>query len=147
MTVVRTNRHMFQTVLDFSGERCSKNKIRQSLKTLEVMSFNYDEKTNTNLMVENYIRVGIFDIQLILPVETGTRKLKDFSGMAISIKERDKNFDPSSFESYVRQRESYKRLFGKQYWNQHNSMSGFKIKHLVDAIQYCQRLNNLKAFL
>jgi hypothetical protein len=147
MTVVRTTRHMFRTVLDFSGERCSKNKIEQSLRTLEVMSFNYDEKTNTNLTVENYIRVGIFDIQLILSVETGTKKLRAFDGMCISIRERNKNYGLTNYESFLQERANYKRLFGKQYWNQYNSMSEFKIAYLVDAIDYCQRLNNLKAFL
>ncbi len=139
MTVIRSHKEETRTVLDLSGGRCSKNKIKKLLRELEVEAYKYDSETSTNLRIRNEIKIGVFTIELITAVEFGRHKLKDFSGMIIDI--RENNRENSHIKLYSHP------LFKNQQWNTNMSMSGFKVKHLAEAIHYCQRLDGLKAFL
>jgi hypothetical protein len=145
MTVIRTKDRETRTLLDFSNERFSKNKIKQLLRNLKVEVWkldNYNVDTKTGItFVDNEIKVGIFTISINLAMASGSYKLKDFpGGMSIIIQESGRNQPPP-----MMWREN--KLFKNQYWMSYNSMGNFKIKHLADVIHYCCRLNKLKCFL
>lgn len=145
MTLIKTNDRETRTVLDFSGDRCSKNKIRKRLRSIEIESWRQTgEKPasgNSIRFIDNEIKVGIFTIDIFIPGLTvgiqGEHKLKDFkTGLGIGIRE-DKR-DNSHIKVYSHP------LFRDQYWK---SFTNFRMKHLVDVIVYLQRLDHLKAFL
>lgn len=138
MTVIRNNSHTLKTVLDFSGQRYSKNKIKEAVRQLEVKTFEYSEQDNTNYYIHNSIKVGMYVIQLVTNPEVGSLRLKEFGCLLISIYEVNGKL-PINLERDGR--------FKQQYWCSHNTNSTLKIKHLVDAIAHCQRLDGLKAFL
>jgi hypothetical protein len=141
MTVIKVKDRETRTILDLSGQRYSKNKIKQLLRSLEVESWGRRSDDNSILFIDNQIKIGIFTIYINLALEDGRHKLKDFqAGMSIVIHEKGQ-----SPAKQLRWRENI--LFKNQYWLAYDTMGQFKIKHLVDAIYHCQRLNNLKVFL
>jgi hypothetical protein len=142
MTLIKTADRETCTILDFSGPRCSKNKIRKLLKSVKVESWRATGAPSTSskslLFVDNQIKVGIFTIDLNLSYgELGLLSLKDFTG-GVSIMIREDKQDNPFIKTHTHQ------LFRTQYWNNFDS---FRIKHLTDVISYLQRLNALKAFL
>lgn len=139
MTVIRTIKEEVRTVLDFSRGRHSKNKIKRLIRDLEIEAYKYNAENNTNTFIRNEIRVGIFTIELIVSIQFDQHRLKDFSGMVIDIRE-EKRENP-----YIKLHSHH--LFKNQNWAVDMCMSGFKVNHLIEAIHYCVRLNNLKIFL
>jgi hypothetical protein len=135
MTVIRSS-HSLRNVLDFSGAHCSKNQIKQALRALEVQTVEHQD--GNRYYIHNQIKVGMYIIQIVTNPQEGLLKLKDLDVLLISIYEVNGKL-PIQLDRDGR--------FKHQYWVQHNINSTFKVKHLVDAVAHCQRLDGLKAFL
>lgn len=142
MTVMKVNDRETRTVLDFSGSRYSKNKIRQHLKNIEIETYRVTGEKSASgdsmCFVDNEIKVGIFTVKLYLSYEDGLRKLRDYNVIAINICENNRE------NPYINI--CTNPFFRKQYWAA-ETFEGFNIRHLTDVISHLQRLNNLKAFL
>lgn len=137
MTVIKTSSHSLRNVLDFSGARHSKNQIRKALRALEVKTIEDDENGH-RYYIHNQIKVGMYVVQIVTNPQEGLLKLKDLSCLSVAVYET-KGKLPICLERDGR--------FKRQYWVDHYTSSTFKIKHLVDVIAHCQRLDGLKAFL
>lgn len=136
MTVVK-NVHSLREVLDFSGEHYSKNRIKKTLRALEFKTIDYSGEGG-RYFIHNIIKVGMYSIHLVTNPQEGMLKLKDLSFILISIYEGKRKL-PITLDKDGR--------FKHQYWVQNNIDNTFKIKHLIDAIMHCRRLDGLKAFL
>jgi len=78
---------------------------------------------------------------VVLPFDLeGPRKLKEFKDFEIAIYDSP---DPKA------KRLDLKRdvRFKTQEWVCHNSFGNLNVKHLVEAVAHCKRLDRLKAFL
>lgn len=140
MTVIRAKNER-RIVLDFSDDKLSKNKIKQALRDLEISILEYSPENNTNTFIQNEIKVGMYIISVCLGdmnIQSDKYKLRDFGIMNVSIRENN-SFSPIDVYQDGR--------FKKQYWCQTYPVNGLKIKHLVDIIHHCRRLDNLKIFL
>ena len=129
MTAIRVHEEP-RTICDFSG-KCSKNKIRQALRTCQITNI------EGNTLYDNRIKVGMYTITIWFPFDLeGPRKLREFRDFEIVIFDGEKQINLKTDPR-----------FRGQYWVQHNFFGKLKIKHLIDIIIYCQRLDKLKAFL
>lgn len=139
MTAIRSQEEQ-RTVLDFSHGKTSKNKIKKALDNCQLTSLEETEDNEVTLYL-NSIKVGMYTIEIRLPYDLeGPRKLKEFKDFEISI------HDSSDIKSKSIDLKRDSR-FKSQDWTQYNSFGNFKIKHMVEAIYYCKRLDKLKAFL
>jgi hypothetical protein len=139
MTAIRAHQER-RLILDFSGSKYSKNKIKQALRRCSVISVRQTDEDNEYIIFDNEIKVGMYTIKLLLPFDSSKNwdKLRDYGDFEISI--RDKYGGPGiDLSRDVR--------FRSQYWTQYNFFGKLRIKHLIDIIAHCQRLDNLKAFL
>ncbi len=131
MTAIRVHEEP-RIICDFSG-KCSKNKIRQTLRACQLTSI------EDNTLYTNQIKVGMYTIFLWLPFDyEGSHKLKDYRDFAVAIRE-------GSSDSNINLKTDPR--FKGQYWVSKNSFGQLRIKHLIDIIAHCQRLNRLRAFL
>lgn len=135
-------KHECKTLLDFSDtKRVSKNLVKQSLRKAEMPS--YHSCDNELIHTDYDIIVGMYRIRLKLFLSDQNKsktKLKDYGSFYIEVSE--------PYEEPGRRKiiwtESDRR-FKSQNWScRRNNM---RINDLVNAIIYCNRLNNLKAFL
>lgn len=139
MTAIRSHEEP-RTVLDFSHGKSSKNKIKQALDTCHLASLE-EKRENEVILYLNTIKVGMYIIKIQLPYDlVGPRKLKEFKDFEIAIYD---SLDPKAKRIDLK-RDS---RFRGQEWVSHNSFGNLKMKHLLDAICYCKRLDRLKAFL
>ncbi len=139
MTAIRSHEEP-RTVLDFSNGKCSKNKIRQSLRGCHLTSLEENDDYEVTLY-QNEIKVGMYSIVIQLPFDLeGPRKLKDFKDFEISI------YDGADHKT---SRVNLKKdpRFRSQYWVSLNFFGKLRVKHLIDIIAHCKRLDKLKAFL
>lgn len=139
MTAIRSHEEP-RTVLDFSNGKCSKNKIRQSLKDCHLTSLEENDDYEVTLY-QNEIKVGMYSIVIQLPFDLeGPRKLKDFKDFEISI------YDGADHKT---SRINLKKdpRFRSQYWVNLNFFGKLRVKHLIDVVAHCRRLDRLKAFL
>src|SRR5574337_50905 len=132
MTAIRVHEE-HQTVLDFSNGKHSKNKIK---RTLGECKFRWMEE---DTLFINKIKVGMYSIELFsFENPPGYLKLKDCQSFDISIRESNSSKDiPLDRDP----------RFRNQYWVNYNSAGKLRMKHLVDVIIHCQRLDRLKAVL
>lgn len=129
MTAIRVHEEP-RIICDFDG-KCSKNKIRQTLRACQITNL------EGNTVYDNRIKVGMYTINIWLPFDLeGPRKLREFRDFEIAISDGSASIDLKKDSR-----------FKNQYWVKHNFFGNLKIKHLVDIITYCQRLDKLKAFL
>lgn len=140
MTAIRSKLES-RIILDFSNGKYSKNKIKQALRQCEVINILEGEDNNEWLVYDNQIKVGMYTIVLHLPLDCPStyNKLKDYGDFEITI------FDTSYRENSINLRKDSR--FRDQYWVSHNFFGKLRIKHLVDIISHCKRLDKLKAFL
>lgn len=139
MTAIRSHEESL-TVLDFSHGKISRNKIKNSLNACCVASLVETEENEVTLYI-NSIKIGMYTIELRLPYDLdGSRLLKEFKDFEIAIYD---SADPKA-KSIDLKRDP---RFRNQEWVSHNFFGNFKIRHLVEAIFYCRRLDKLKAFL
>lgn len=135
MTVIR-NSYNVRNVLDFSGEHHSKNRIKKSLRALQIQTMTRDETGNH--YISNQIKVGMYCIQLITNPHDEILKISDFAMLAVLVYETNGKL-PIHLERDGR--------FKHQKWLESNYNGLLTIKYLVDIVFHCQRLDHLKAFL
>lgn len=139
MTAIRSHEEP-RTVLDFSHGKSSKNKIKQALDHCYLASLE-ENKKNEVVLYLNTIKVGMYTIEIQLPYDLeGPRKLKEFKDFEIAIYDSP---DPKAKRLDLKKDSRFKN----QEWVSHNSFGNFKIRHLVEVINHCKRLDRLKAFL
>ncbi len=139
MTAIKAHQER-RLILDFSGGKYSKNKIKQALRQCSVVSVKQTDERNEYIIFDNEIKVGMYTIKLHLPFDSSKNwnKLRDYGDFEISI--HDRHTGPSIDLA----RDS---RFRTQYWIKYNFFGKLRIKHLIDIIAHCQRLDKLKAFL
>lgn len=130
-----------RTILDFSSGKCSKNRIRQSLRTCDIISLEEKEKHRI-IFYHNQIKVGMYYITLVLPFDSSEKwkKLRDYGDFEIVITDSD---SPKISGLNLKRDPRFK----DQYWAYKNTFGQLRIKHLIDIIAHCHRLNGLRAFL
>lgn len=129
MTAIRVHEEP-RTICDFSG-KCSKNKIRQALRACQITNIEGDT------LYDNRIKVGMYTINIWLAFDLeGPHKLSEFREFEIAI---------SDGKSQINLKTDPR--FKNQPWVSYNFFGKLKIKHLIDIITHCQRLDRLKAFL
>ena len=142
MTKVRAKLEI-KTILDFSKGKVTRNRIKQAIRKTEVIE-TFQSKNRT-ILRENCIRVGMYRIDIIpSSVSTESRKyLREYGAFAINI-----------YESMNSQHNHHKLVhphsdsrFEGQHWITRLKGYNLRIKHLIDIIYYCDRLNKMRAFL
>lgn len=133
----------FRTILDFSKEEISKNKVKRALREVEVCEVSQIPDTNSFTFVENGIKIGMYQVQLIFPwlsAERNRKRLREYGQFKIAIFECrgkiQKNINLS-----------IDKRFKNQYWVDLNKDYEIRMKTLTDIIMYIKRLDNLKMFL
>lgn len=138
MTLIRSKRENI-TILDFSSGKVSKNKIKQSLRNIRVVDV-YNQDTKILTIPDNYIKVGMYNIKLILSgryiPDKSSKHLREYGCFQVSILEAN---EPINLKKDGR--------FKSQYWIKLNSNNVLRLPNLTDIIYYCHRLNKLKLFL
>jgi hypothetical protein len=138
MTAIRAQEEP-RTILDFSHEKCSKNKIKKALDNCYLTSL--DEKEDDVTVYINQIQIGMYNVAILLPYDmTGPRKLKEFKDFEVCIYDSP---DPKASRINLRK----DSRFRSQDWVEQNFFGKLRVKHLVDIVYHCQRLDRLKAFL
>ena len=139
MTAIRAQEEQ-RTILDFSHGKCSKNKIKQALDSCYLTSIEEIEENEVKFYL-NTIKVGMYFIKLQLPVDLlGPRTLKEFHDFEVNIYD-----DPDSKAKRIDLKKDTR--FKHQEWVRYNFFGMLRVKHMVDIISHCQRLDRLKAFL
>ena len=138
MTVSKIHR---QTILDFSDKKATRNSIIQALRRTEM----YDVEPRAQFVIGNVIKVGMYNINLLLEKKENQKshKLRKYGKFMILISEENqKHYSPLTLTTDCR--------FNSQLWAKNmlsNNLLECKINTLVDIILHCKRLDNLKTFL
>lgn len=135
----------FRTILDFSEGKLSKNKVKNALRKAEVLEMVRLENSNTYCLIENDIRVGMYQIRLSFSTmdSSCTRsKLREYGGFRVNIYERNRKGNTIQYINLAKD-----KRFHYQKWTKLNHDYSVRIKNLVDIIMYVSRLNQLKMFL
>lgn len=135
----------FRTILDFSFNKISKNRIKQSLRQAEVLEVIQQEESSICTFVENDIIVGMYQIRLFFnhrEVGQHRTRLRDYGGFRIAIYERTRK--GTVLHNINLNKDS---RFKHETWIDLNKDCNVRIKNLVDIIILLQRLNSLRMFL
>lgn len=137
MTAIKVKEES-RTLLDFSSGKYSKNKIKQLLRSCKVAATS-GELDDLTLYV-NKIRVGVFTIELVLPFDSPStwQQISDYRDLSISVS-IGQDEEPIQLLK--------EPVFKSQEWARKNFFGNFRMKHLVEAVAYCKRLDKIKAFL
>jgi hypothetical protein len=134
MTAIRVHEEP-RTILDFSQGKCSKNKIRQALRTCQLTSL--EDSSSGAILYANHIKIGMYTVDMQLPLDVeGPRKLKEF-----------RDFEVQIYSGTERVNLKNDPRFRSRYWISKNTFGQLRIKHLIDIISHCKRLDKLKAFI
>jgi len=130
-----------KVILNFNGEKCSKNRIKQALRKCEIVNLEQRDETQEFILYLNIIVIGMYVIVLELPFDSSAnwRHLKDYGDFQISI------CDSLDHKSRIDLKKDPR--FKNQYWVPKNFFGQLRIKHLIDIVAHCHRLNKLKAFI
>jgi hypothetical protein len=135
MTAIKiTTEH--KTILEFSDGKVSNNYVTSRLRSADFLEFKH-HNNDSRTYISYDIKVGLYTIYVdLLHTKACAKKLKDYGTFCIRIYEGNQQInlkrDPRfSSESWVKLNNKYK----------------LRMPHLVEAIMFCSRLNNLKAFL
>lgn len=122
-------------IFDLSDRKYSKSQVKKLLRVSEIK--NKREFNNCVIFLHNYIKIGMYTIRLWLPADSSCNwsRLKNYKDFQITIQDNKK----------IELQED--RRFSSQYWVKNNFFGKLRIKHLVDVIMHCQKLDNLKIFL
>lgn len=143
MTVIKGSQE-FRTILDFSRNKISKNKIKQALRHVEVLEIIHHKDTKSYTIIENDITVGMYQIRLAfysLSTEQRSR-LKEYGGFRVSIYEHvrgGKGLQNINIPNDKR--------FQGLHWVPLNKDYKLRSNDLIDIIMHARRLNDLKMFL
>ena len=135
----------FRTIWDFSFNKISKNRIKQSLRQAEVLEVIQQEESSICTFVENDIIVGMYQIRLFFnhrEVGQHRTRLRDYGGFRIAIYERTRK--GTVLHNINLNKDS---RFKHETWIDLNKDCNVRIKNLVDIIILLQRLNSLRMFL
>lgn len=133
-----------KVILDFSKGKVTKNRIRQSLRKVELVE--YLEVNDVGVIRDNIIQVGMFQIH-IYPYALSTEprnRIKEYGGLGFLIYERKIDSCGASWHKIKLARD--KRFPNKQ-WLKLNKLYRIRMKHLVEIIHHCYRLDRLRIFL
>lgn len=133
----------FRTILDFSKEKISKNKVKHAIREAEVRELVQLKDSNTHTFVENEIKIGMYSIRLFFSSIDSSRdrsRLKEYGGFRVAIYECKNNV-------FRNINLSTDRRFKQQYWLNLNEHYSIRMKNLTDIIMFIKRLDNLKIFL
>lgn len=133
----------FRTILDFSKDKISKNKVKRALREAEVRELVQLKDSNTHTFVENDIKIGMYRIRLFFSSIDSSRdrsRLKEYGGFRVAIYECRGNVIQNI-------NLSTDRRFKHQYWADLNKDYDIRMKNLTDIIMFVKRLDNLKMFL
>lgn len=135
MSLIKGKREV-NTILDFSDPNISKNKIKEAVRFLKIVNVTVGKDNLT--IFDNFVKVGSYNIKLVLQenYDNTPKKLSEYGKFQIRIFENNKE---------IKLQNDYR--FKKQNWIKLNICHNLKIKYLIETIIYCQRLNNIKAFL
>ena len=133
-----------RTVLDFGRGKVSKNHIRQALRRAEVPEIIFTNNDCT--FIDNCIQVGMYQICIVPKVrspfeflDSPKTKLKDYGGFTIEIFEKTNDrLKPINCQKDGR--------FKEQKWASLAYTYDVRMKHLLEMILHCSRLNNLRVF-
>lgn len=127
-----------KTILDFSGLKSSKNRVRLDLQQCQINNIIENESGELTIF-RNEIKVGMYRIVLALPPDSPAdcSRLKDYKDFEVLI------YDDEDASINLKKDKRFK----DQYWVQYNFFGKLRASHLIDIILYCQRLNRLSAFL
>lgn len=134
MSIIR-GKVAHKAILDFSQGRVTKNYIRQLLRHVEINDF----------LV--FIQVGIYKIYIcpsIIRFEHH-KYLRHLGGLGITIEEKKTDINGLTCWQHVSLDKDER--FKNQLWNNLSSAYKIRMKHLVDIIYHCHKLNKLCAFL
>lgn len=138
MTAIKA-RSVSRLILDFSAGKCSKNRIKNAIRNCEIVSVEpCTHECNQWNIYNNQIKVGMYTIHLQLPFDgpDSWRKLKDYGDFQVTISDGGPAIDLKK-----------DGRFKNQYWVPSNFFGKLRIKHLIDIVAHCHRLNKLRAFL
>jgi hypothetical protein len=129
-------------ILDFSKGEFSKNKIKQALRQCEVIHSKRGSKPNEVTVFTHHIKVGMYTIGLMLLPDSSPNwtRLKQYGDFEVLIWDTN---NPKVSAIPLKKDPRFK----DQYWVSKNTFGQLRIKHLIDIIAYCHRLNKLRAFL
>ena len=143
MSVVRA-RFEDKMILDFSEGKVTRNRIRQSLRDVEVIE---QLQVGSIIMLrDNFIKVGMYKIN-IFPNAVSTEPrahLRDYGSLGISIYEHRTRAGQPYWQIIEPRKDA---RFKKQLWVKRTKGFRIRIKHLEEIIYYCHKLNRLRAFL
>ena len=136
MTAIKiTTEH--KTILDFSDGKASRNSVTSKLRSADFLEYKHSEKGDARTYLNYHVKVGIYDIYVDLcHTKSCARKLKDYGTFCVRIWEGEKEIN-------LKRDSRFKSLN----WVKLNDKFNMRIPHLVEAIMFCNRLNNLKIFL
>lgn len=133
----------FRTILDFSKGKLSKNKIKRAIREVEVHEMIQLPGSTTYTFVENGIKIGMYQLQIVFPSLSAHRnrtRLREYGGFKVAIFESKRNVLQNINLA------SDKR-FKEQYWLDSNKNYALRMKDLPNIIMYLRRLDDLKLFL
>jgi hypothetical protein len=142
MSLVK-GRQEFRTILDFSKEKLSKNKIKTALRQVEVLE--YARGQDSTLFIENNIKIGMYNIRLLFSscdADKNRNRLKEYGGFQVAIYERNRKCNIIQNINLLKD-----KRFKNQYWTNLNNGYNIRMKNLIDIIIFTERLNKLRMFL
>lgn len=126
-------------ILDFNKPKISKNYVVNSLRKSDFTTYLTDYDSNSVIFLEHVVKVGMFEIQLILTPTCRSSNLRDYGKFFVKIFEL-KPLGRREILLIADER------FSAQPWSLKNFNKWIRIKDLVDIILYCHKLNKLKMF-
>jgi hypothetical protein len=138
MTAIRAKEEN-RTILDFSDIKCTRNGISKAINRCSISNIIEGETLQEFTYFVNEIKVGMYRIRLQLPFDCPEHcsKLKEYGDFEVSISD--------AYRGNIDLKEDSR--FRNQDWVAYNFFGKLRIKHLVDIIIYCKRLDGLKCFL
>lgn len=135
MTAIRTTIE-HKTILDFSDSKISQNYVMNKIRAADFLEFKSSRK-GVRTYINYDIKIGIYTIFVdLFHTQSCAKKLKDYETFCIRISEGNKEINTTKD---VR--------FSSEAWVKNNKKLHLKTSNLAEAIVFCSRLNNLKAFL
>jgi len=128
-------------ILDFNKPKITRNYVVTSLRKTDFTTYLTDYDNNSVIFLEHVVKVGMFEIQLILTPASRSPNLRDYGKFFVKIFELKPMNKRKEIFLIMDER------FSTQPWSMKNFNKWIRIKDLVDIIMYCHKLNKLKMFV